>query len=295
MFAALIQPLAEFPPAEPREEVPGFLRSMILSIASLRSAARAACALTFLSAAGVALAQNPAPGTAPITAAPGTAPIAPRATAPLIAYTGPKYDNRWEVYGGLLYMNGQAGQDLQFRYNMGGGEVMGTYWLGSRAVKTWGVAADYRIGAGTSPVQQNVAQNPIYHFERVLVMQHIFTGGVVYRTPFRNRYIGIDAHALGGAAYGIFDHAIRNYPNQSALVVAACPAQTDATHPISLGLYCNHLAPYGTAGISMDFNESQRLAFRLQPDMVFEHFGTETREFFSISMGVMYRFGGTKK
>jgi hypothetical protein len=33
---------------------------------------------------------------------------------------------------------------------------------------------------------------------------------------------------------------------------------------------------------------------RLSPDMIFEHFGTETREFFSIGGGVMYRFGKIK-
>ena len=228
------------------------------------------------------------------TAAPGTVPIQPRATAPLATYTGPRYDNRWEAYGGFLYMNGQAGQDLQYRYNMGGGEAMATYWLGSAPVKTWGVAGDYRFGAGTTPVNP-VGNNGIYNFNRVLVMQHIFTGGVVYRTKFRNRYAAVDAHALAGAADGIFDHAIRNYPNQSVLKVAACPAQEDVNHPVSLGTYCNGVAPYGTAGISIDFNDSAKLAFRVQPDMVFEHFGNQTREFFSISIGAMYRFGGTKK
>jgi hypothetical protein len=60
---------------------------------------------------------------------------------------------------------------------------------------------------------------------------------------------------------------------------------------VSLGLYCNHVAPYGAAGGSIDFNESGKLAIRLQPDLTFEHFGTETREFFAISMGAVYRFG----
>jgi len=252
-----------------------------------RPAAVAAMACAALVAAAATLgAQTAAPGTAPIQ--PGVAiGVAPNAIA--------KYNNRWEAFGGLLYMNGQAGQDLQFRYNMGGGEAMATYWLGHDEVRKWGVTADYRFGAGTSPVQQGLGQNNIYHFNRVLVMQHILTGGVSYRTPFRNRYVAIDAHALAGESYGIFDHAIRNYPNQAALQVAACPGETDATHPVSLGLYCNHASPYGTAGISMDFNQSAKLAVRLQPMMVFEHFGTETREFFSISLGAMYRFGVPKE
>jgi len=225
-------------------------------------------------------------------AAPGSAPMAPRATVPLVAYTGPKYDNRWQFYGGLLYMNGQAGQSLPNRFNMGGAELMGTYWLGQKPVKTWGVVADYRLGAGTS---QTGPTGATIGLNRVLVYENIFTGGVEYRTPFRNRYVAVDAHAMAGGAYGVFDHAIRNYPNQSALYIAACPAEQDSAHPVSLMMYCNHVSPYGTTGISIDFNDSAKLAFRLQPDLVFEHFGTETREFFSISMGAMYRFGKTKK
>lgn len=263
---------------------------MIVSKQGLRSAARAACALVLSAAAGAALAQNQSSSS---TAAPGTAPIAPRATVPLSTYTGPKYDNRWEVYGGLLYMNGQAGQDLPQRYNMGGGEAMATYWLGQKTVKTWGIAADYRFGAGTSQTGLIGAQ---YGLNRILVMQHIFSGGVQYRTPWRNRYVAVDLHALAGATHGTFDHALVNYPGYPNYPpIVACPAQITATKPLSLGMYCNHTAPWGAAGGSIDFNNSSRLAFRLSPDMTFEHFGTETREFFSISLGAMYRFGGSKK
>lgn len=225
-------------------------------------------------------------------AAPGTAPMAPKA-APMTVYNGPKYDNHWELYGGLLYMNGRAGQDIRTFYSMGGAEGMATYWLGNGPKRKWGLAGDYRFGAGTSPTLP-IGNNYKYNFNRVLVMQHVFSGGAVYRGP-SGRYAGIDFHALAGADYGVFDHAIRNYPDQSALTIAACPAQEDATHPVSLGLYCNHVSPWGAVGGSVDFNESAKLAVRLQPDVTFEHFGDNTRYFFSISMGVLYRFGGTAK
>ncbi len=39
------------------------------------------------------------------------------------------YDNRYEVYGGINFMNFQAGQNLPKRMNLGGAEVLGTYWL----------------------------------------------------------------------------------------------------------------------------------------------------------------------
>ena len=237
-----------------------------------------------------ALAQNapppagsqPASQTQTPTAAPGTAALSKATAAALAPYTGPKYDNRWEIYGGLNFMNGQAGQNQPGRrYNMGGGEVMGTYWLGHAKVKKLGVVADFRFGAGTTPVL-----SPFYN--RVLIMQSIPSGGVQYRGP-KNRYVAIDFHALAGGTYGDFNYAVNHYPGGSP--VSACPAQHTPTQVENLGLYCNHIAPYGAAGGSIEFNESGKLAIRLQPDLTFEHFGTETREFFAISLGAVYRFG----
>jgi hypothetical protein len=260
---------------------------------TLDSATRkVACATTLsllvgLVLAGTAAAQTPADSQSSssqtqATAAPGTVAVSKATAAALTAYTGPKYDNRWEIYGGLNFMNGQAGQNQPGRrYNMGGGEVMGTYWLGSAKVKKLGVVADFRFGAGTTPVT-----SPFYN--RVLVMQSIPSGGVQYRGP-HNRYAAIDFHALAGATYGDFNYAVNHYPGGSP--VSACPASVSEYPDGNLGLYCNHFAPYGAVGGSIDFNESGKLAIRLQPDLTFEHFGTELREFFAISMGAVYRFG----
>jgi hypothetical protein len=182
-------------------------------------------------------------------------------------------------------MNGQAGQvQPGRRYNMGGGEVMGTYWLGGAPVKRWGLIGDFRFGAGTTPVT-----SPFYN--RVLIMQSIPSGGVQVRGP-KNRYAAIDFHALAGETYGHFNYAVNHYPGGSP--VSACAAQQGIDgygNKGNLGLYCNHWAPWGAAGGSIDFNESGKLAIRLQPDITFEHFGTETRVFFAISMGAVYRFG----
>jgi hypothetical protein len=246
----------------------------------------------------IAGAQTPssssAPQTAPAMAAPGTVAISKANAAALAVYTGPKYDNRWEVYGGLNLMNGQAGQNLQHRYNMGGVEVMGTYWLAPSMSSTWlkhvGVAADYHFGAGTTPVL-----SPYYN--RVVVMQSIIAGGLEYRGP-KNRYAALDLHAFGGGSTGIFDYAVNHFPKSTLYPngspVSSCPTNTQPGQSGNLGLYCNHTAPWGMAGASIDFNESAKIAIRLQPDITFEQFGTETREFFSISLGALYRFG-TKK
>jgi hypothetical protein len=44
-------------------------------------------------------------------------------------------------------------------------------------------------------------------------------------------------------------------------------------------------------GGSVDINKSKNWAIRLSPDLILEHFGSETREFFAISGGVVYRIG----
>lgn len=249
-------------------------------------------ALLSVSCVPAALAQAPASSSSssqtakPPVAAPGTVAVTAATAAALAPYTGPTYDNRWEVYGGLNFMNGQAGQNLPKRYNMGGAEVMATYWLSNGKggpLTRFGIAVDGRFGAGTTPVI-----SPYYN--RVVAMQVIGSGGVQYRGP-KNRYAAIDFHALGGGTYGIFNYATDHYPGGSP--EAYCAANQVGAQG-TLGLYCNHVAPYGTVGGSIDFNESAKLAIRLQPDLVFEHFGTETREFFAISMGAVYRFGKVK-
>ena len=253
----------------------------------------ASFALAALLAGTPAFAQsNPAPGTAPMQqpssssssqsagqAAPGTAPIKSNQTAAELAPgKGPSYQNRWDLYGGFAFANGQAGQNLPKRFNMGGAEGQYTYWLTHK----FGIAADYRYGAGTTPVFPNNIYN------RPLVMEHVIAGGVQYRGP-RNRYVAINYHAFGGAAYGIFDKTVNEYPNGPS-PYSACPVEQPGQIG-NLGMYCNHVAPWAAVGGSIDFNQGQKFAVRLAPDLTFEHFGTETREFFGISLGVLYRGG----
>jgi len=221
-----------------------------------------------------------APGTKPMTAAPGTVAVNGVNINALPENAITKYDNRYEIYGGLLFMNGQAGQNLAKRYDMGGVEAMGTYWLGSHfgiPDNRLGITADYRIGAGTSPVFPAAAQ---FGLNRILIYQNILSGGVQYRS-IKNRYVAIDFHALAGASHGTFDTAITGYPKNTD--------QQPTT--ASVGVYNDSTTPWGAAGGSIDFNYSPKVAVRLSPDMTFEHFGTETREFFSISLGLVYRLG----
>ena len=178
------------------------------------------------------------------------------------------YTEKYEVYGGLSFMNGQAGQNLPKRYNMGGGEAMGTWWVTPRI----GAALDARFGAGTSPVLPGLQAAQPNGPTRVLVTQTIGMAGVQYRGP-RNQRAAINYHALIGVSHGSFDWDVQQQFLRNA------------------GLYTNRTKPVGVVGGSIDFNRSARIAIRVSPDLVFEHFGTETREFFAISAGVIYRFG----
>ena len=85
-------------------------------------------------AAGAA--QGRAQGT---VAAPTQQPI-PIATSKIALAAPVTYGNKYELYGGLAFMNFQAGQNLPKRMNLGGGEITGTYWLrgNNRLRTTWG-------------------------------------------------------------------------------------------------------------------------------------------------------------
>ena len=199
----------------------------------------------------------------------GGAALLAQASGKLAAKPPVTYANRWEIYGGLNFMNFQAGQNLPTRMNMGGGEVLGTYWLTSHI----GLAADYRGEAGTTPVFPSapIPPNPNY-IHRPLVYMNMGMLGAQYRGP-KNQFAAVNYHAYFGVAHGVFDGG------------------TGGTPPEDVGLYTNRTKPIAALGGSIDLNRSRNFAVRLSPDLILEHFGTETREFFAISAGVVYRFG----
>lgn len=191
------------------------------------------------------------------------------------------YDNKYEVYGGLNYMNFMAGEVLPKRMNLGGGEFEGTWWVTPK----WGVAAEYRGDAGTTQVLP-IAQT--YGIHRPLVYMNMGLGGVQYRW-LKNQHAALDLHAYGGVASGVFDAGTAGV--STPLQPPFSPAQIANL----VGLYADHTAPIIALGGSIDFNRSKNWAIRLSPDLILEHFGNETREFFSISGGVVYRLPVKKK
>jgi hypothetical protein len=189
------------------------------------------------------------------------------------------YDNKYEVYGSLNFMNFQAGQNLPKRMNLGGGEFLGTYWLKGK----WGLGAEYRGEAGTTPVFPQV---DVFYIHRPLVYMNMGLAGMQYRGP-KNQYAAINYHAYGGLSHGVFD----------AGTAGAGPVNpyTPAQNAQIAGLYSDRTSPIFALGGTLDFNRSKNWAVRLSPDLILEHFGTETREFFAISGGIVYRIPNKKK
>jgi hypothetical protein len=144
--------------------------------------------------------------------------------------------------------------------NLGGGELLGTYWLTPK----WGLGAEWRGEWGTTPVKPNTVFNG-----RALASLNGALAGAQYRGP-KNQYAALNYHAYFGAMYGKFDYT---------------------ANPTVLGMYTNRTKGMAALGGSVDINRSKNWAIRLSPDLILEHFGTETREFFAISGGVVYRIG----
>ena len=189
------------------------------------------------------------------------------------------YDNKYEVYGGLNYMNFKAGENLPKRMNLGGVEIEGTWWV----MPKLGIAAEYRGEAGTTQVFPNAS---VYGIHRPLVYMNMGLIGVQYRGP-KNEHAAVDYHAYGGLADGVFDGGTQG--------AGPTPGVSAASNANQVGLYANHAAAIVALGGSIDFNQSKNWALRLSPDLILEHFGNEEREFFSISGGVVYRFPLKKK
>ena len=170
------------------------------------------------------------------------------------------YDEKYEIYGGIGLQTFQAGQQLPKKMIFGNVDVSGTRWLTDHL----GATVDFRGGAGTTQVFPNS------DLSRPLVVQYTGMGGVQYRGP-KNQFAAINYHAYVGAMHGVFTETARQ--------------------DLYVGLYTNRTGPVGAVGGSVDFNYSKRIAFRLSPDLYFEHLGDDTREFFGFSAGVIYRLG----
>jgi hypothetical protein len=216
------------------------------------------------------------------TVSSSTQPTRPIATSKIATAAPVTYDNKYEIYLGINFMNFMAGQHLPKRMNLGGGEALFTYWLPSehRFLRNLGVGAQYRGEAGTTPVFAQAEGLP-YNLGRPLVYMNMGMLGAQYRGP-KNQFVALNYHGYAGVSHGTFDDDLRQgQPPQ--------PTFSQVT-----GLYTNRTKPIAALGGSIDFNLSKKMAVRLSPDLILEHFGSEWREFVGVSGGVIYRFGKNK-
>jgi hypothetical protein len=185
---------------------------------------------------------------------------------------GVRYDNRFDLSVGLAYDHMKAGPTLLQGSNLGGLDVMGSYWFS----KNWAVEGNARAyygtsGAGPNSIQPGGIQGPV-------VSQYFFTAGPEWLGP-HNKHGALIAHVLVGGVYGDFQQDL----------LGASPALVD--------FYNNQVAPAAIIGGHMDLNRSAHWVFRITPDAVLTHYSTQyaprTSQFdlnFAISVGVEYKF-----
>lgn len=211
-----------------------------------------------------------AQSTAPATSTNGTY----IAIDPLAKVT---YDNKYDVSLGLGYNHIKAGPALLTGAHLGGLDLSGSYWL----TKHWAVESSVRgyigtSGAGTSSgLTGGNAKNNI---KGPVVSEYYFTAGPEWLGP-HNKHGAIIGHVLAGGVYGDFEQDLLG---QGPSVVA---------------FYNNQVAPAIIAGGHIDLNRSDRWVFRVTPDAVITHFGTNyapvMQKFdvnFAISVGLEYKF-----
>jgi hypothetical protein len=238
-------------------------------------------AVTAILAAGFLMA-GVAQGWAQGTVSSTTQPTVPIPTSKIAVAAPVTYDNKYEFYGSINFMNFMAGEHLPKRMNLGGGEFLFTYWLSSknRFLRNLGPGIEYRGEAGTTPVFAQAEGLP-YQLGRPLVYMNMGLAGAQYRGP-RNQYAALNYHGYFGVSHGTFDATLRaGQPGQ--------PTWSQVT-----GLYMNSTKPIMALGGSVDFNLSKRWAIRVSPDLILEHFGSEWREFVAVSGGAVVRWGKTK-
>ena len=180
-----------------------------------------------------------------------------------------RYDNKYDVYGGIGFAHFNAGPSLLSGSNLGGFDISGTRWLNSRL----GATANIRGYYGTNGAQKNS-----FGVKGPFVMEHLGMGGVTVRAK-QNIHAALDFHALFGFDYGSFDRDLGTQPGDPSQPVT----------PAEVGFF-NNGATFATAlGGSLDLNRSPQLAFRISPDFLYTRFGGVPQNEFAISVGIIYR------
>jgi hypothetical protein len=194
-----------------------------------------------------------------------------------------RYDDKYEIYGGLGFSHFKSGPELAAGANLGGFDVQGTWWLTGRL----GATANIRGYYGTQGVNPNQ-----YGVGGPIVFEHMFLGGATYRLIARE-HAALNVHGMVGGAEGSFSHGLGTSPTDPSYNI----------QPRDVGMYDDGLVLASTIGGSLDLNRSPRLALRISPDWIITRYGgygtpsnvpspflTHSQNEFGISVGILYRF-----
>jgi len=179
-----------------------------------------------------------------------------------------RYDNRYDVSLGMAYDHIKAGPNVLQGANLGGLDLSASYWF----AKHWAVEGSGRYYLGSSGVGMPNTANVVGPF----VSEQVFVAGPEWLGP-HNKHGALIAHAMFGGAH--FDS--HEYP----------------LTPQGVNFYNNQVAPAAIIGGHMDLNRSARWVFRITPDAVMTHYGTNYGSNisqydvnFAISVGIQYKF-----
>jgi len=222
-----------------------------------------ACLFALLPAASAqATPTPPPPATTPTTTVQGAPP-----EAPAIA----RYENKYEISGGLAYDHLHASPPVTGGANLGGFNIMGTGWF----FGPLGLAASVRGYYGTTPTIPNTLGPNGQSIDSPFVSQYFFLGGPELRGP-RNQYIATSIHTLFGGVHGTFDSDLKGVPPQKLGII---PSQNVFASAI---------------GGSLDINHSPRLAYRVTPELIITHYNgvpSSTIQYnFGFTAGILWRF-----
>jgi len=189
--------------------------------------------------------------------------------APSAPLSGVRYDNRWEVYGGVAYSHFNAGPQLVQGANLGGFNAEGARFFTTR----WALVGSVRGYYGTSGTQPNP-----YGIRGPFVDEYLFMAGPEYRGP-SNEHISTTLHALFGGAHGSFESALHDQ-------------EGNPVPPSAVGFFSNQTTFGSALGGSIDLNRSPKLAFRVAPEAILTTYGSAgLKSQFGISVGLVYRLG----
>ncbi len=180
-----------------------------------------------------------------------------------------RYDNKYDIYGGVGSAHFNAGPSLLSGGNLGGFDIQGTRWLTPRL----GATVNLRGYYGTN----GAFVNP-FGVKGPFVMEHLGLAGVSYRAK-QNIHAALDVHALFGADYGTFTLGLGKQPLDPSLPVT----------PAQVGFFNNGFSFATALGGSIDLNRSPQIAFRISPDYLYTRFGGVTQNEFALSVGILYR------